>query len=747
MSQKTGARHNKRDQEIIDNWHKRADELKADMSALGAAIEAAADAKGDDLPAPEPDPVVWGAIKAVGDGWTLRVLGVPFGGPHNGKDAHGEYFTPRTKTHHARYPRPLIAYYHGYTPDGRPQGEPVEIAEGQYALTDAKGHWYDVALNQAVEYAHRVRDAALKGLARASSGTIGHLKRVAADGEILNWPVVELSIFDTDGKRQPANAYAVALPSLKSRLAQAGLDLPDFADSESQPETDTTGAIGPVAVVPDAPVAPSAAQKTTEITNMDPKEVEAMIAAGIASAMKAQQDAAAVEAERKQKEDERIAQAVKAQVDEVKKRFAANGRLPLGEAPHQAQFGDTRKYDNLDAADQALLVQVLGGKLNGIARQAPEAALKALALKLAEDKERVGEVGRQAMKAAGIKADEVQQQDLTGFGDEWVAVAYGQSLWDAVRADSYVAANLPSIEVPAGHESIFLPLEGADPTFYKVAETTDTNATTKVPNANVTSSQMATARKQLTLAKMGARVLWSGELEEDSIIPFVRQLRMQLQKAGAEQLDYAIIDGDTDATASTNINDIAGTPAATDLFLLFNGFRKSCLVTTTANSRSASGSFVVTDFINTVKLLGTAGMAGYDKRQVSFIVDPNTYWKALELPEVKTRDAFASPTIESGELTSIFGYRLRPSWFMHYIQTDRKANTAGKVDQDTAGNNTTGAILAVRWDHWKLGYRRRMTVETTRFANSDTTEITALMRLGLVQRDTEASAITYNVGI
>ena len=30
------------------------------------------------------------------------------------------------------------------------------------------------------------------------------------------------------------------------------------------------------------------------------------------------------------------------------------------------------------------------------------------------------------------------------------------------------------------------------------------------------------------------------------------------------------------------------------------------------------------------------------------------------------------------------------------------ANAAGKVDQNTQGNNTLGALLAVRWDQWVL---------------------------------------------
>ena len=84
---------------------------------------------------------------------------------------------------------------------------------------------------------------------------------------------------------------------------------------------------------------------------------------------------------------------------------------------------------------------------------------------------------------------------------------------------------------------------------------------------------------------------------------------------------------------------------------------------------------------------------------------------------------------------------------MHRVSTARKANTAGKVDNTTTTNNTTGSILAVRWDQWLLGWRRRITVETTRYPRSDSSEIVMLMRFGLAQRDTEASAITYNLTV
>ena len=62
-------------------------------------------------------------------------------------------------------------------------------------------------------------------------------------------------------------------------------------------------------------------------------------------------------------------------------------------------------------------------------------------------------------------------------------------------------------------------------------------------------------------------------------------------------------------------------------------------------------------------------------------------------------------------------------------------------------NNTLGALLAVRWDQWALKWKRRMTVESQRSPESDSTQIVALARWGLGYRDTDAAAISYNLTI
>lgn len=141
-----------------------------------------------------------------GEDWILEVLGVPYGGPFGGKDAQGEYFTPETDLWLERIPKRPIVYYHGLD-DSTPQ----IIGEDLGWEQRPDGVWFRVLLDQASGLARRVWDAARRGLARASSGAINHLVRVANDGQILVWPVGELSLIDLR-EHEPVNPYAVAIP-------------------------------------------------------------------------------------------------------------------------------------------------------------------------------------------------------------------------------------------------------------------------------------------------------------------------------------------------------------------------------------------------------------------------------------------------------------------------------------------------------------------------------------------------------
>lgn len=664
-------------------------------------------------------------VKAAGD-WELDVLGVPYGSPTQ-KDADGEYFTSQTRLHDDKFPYPPAVYYHGRDEDGRPAGEPAYIGKTISHEDRPEGRWYRVVLDRASEYARRVWEAAQNMAARASTGSAAHLVRRDNDGRIIEWPVIELSLFDTSPTRQPANQYAVAIPRLKSLAAETGL-------AELEPEaTQDSGGDGSAQAVE------AAQPNRTEVRTMSDDTMLTI---------------------------DQISAAMKAAVAPMEARIAALEQQPVNSLPPAQKAvnvsfdSDTWKYDGCSIGELALAVDVLrnaqrrGQSRNGVS----DAAVKALAMRL-DSSERKTEDGYReaygAMKSAtrGLKANEIAQSTLANYGDEWVGTAYGTDLWNSIRVGTPILSRAMAYAVPQkpGAETMYFPLESGDPTWYLVGQAADlTSNPGGIPTNTVTASKLGTAQQSRTMAKIGARVPWTGELEEDSVITHVTELRRQLAESGMEMLESLIIDGDTATGASTNINDIAGTPAGSEYWLGLNGYRKLALVTNTANSRSGT-TLADTDYIETMKLMGLAGKNAIDKTRTAFIVDLWTYWKSLELATLKTRDVNTQMTIESGNLTRIWGYDVLSTGNMHRPNQDAtyglKANTAGKLDLDTASNNTTGSILAVRFDQWRPGYRRQMTLETTRYPAADATEIVAMLRFGMIYRDTEASAISYNITV
>ena len=175
-------------------------------------------------------------IKAVGD-WELDVLAIPYGGPNAGKDSDGEYFSPETELYLDQFPTPLVVYYHGLDDNKKPMGAPEVIGKAQGHEKRPDGVWVRVVLDKANEYAKRVWESAKEGLARASSGSVAHLVRTALDGLITHWAFAELSLFETDTGKQPANNYAVALPAVKAMYEQAGISWPDTPEAE-EPEAE-----------------------------------------------------------------------------------------------------------------------------------------------------------------------------------------------------------------------------------------------------------------------------------------------------------------------------------------------------------------------------------------------------------------------------------------------------------------------------------------------------------------------------
>ena len=141
-------------------------------------------------------------------GW--RVLGVPYSGQLQGRDADGEAFHEQTEIWLKSGDYVNLTYYHGFDPEepGKKQEKPALIGRAIYTGKDSRGHWFEPMLDESEPLAKRLLDAGIEKL-RASSGAVNHLVRKSAGGLIDVWPVGELALFDTNEWRKPANEFAV----------------------------------------------------------------------------------------------------------------------------------------------------------------------------------------------------------------------------------------------------------------------------------------------------------------------------------------------------------------------------------------------------------------------------------------------------------------------------------------------------------------------------------------------------------
>lgn len=130
-----------------------------------------------------------------------RVLSIPFGGPFEGKDLDGEFFSPRTDIKPDWFDRRPLVWHHNL--DGTMKADPVMGTADDTEKND-DGWWSTIWLDRSHQYWAQV-DALLRaGKVFGSSGTLHTFARTdRKTGEILVWPFIEQTLTPT-----PANPYS-----------------------------------------------------------------------------------------------------------------------------------------------------------------------------------------------------------------------------------------------------------------------------------------------------------------------------------------------------------------------------------------------------------------------------------------------------------------------------------------------------------------------------------------------------------
>ena len=136
----------------------------------------------------------------------IEGVAAPFGGPLNGKDLQGEFFTPRTNFCEDWYPTRPIIYHHGMDKDLKT----TVVGHDTATKTVDAGRWIQAQLDKSNQYWNQIKQLIKEGRLFFSTSAVPHLVEKAVDGELTVWPWVETSLTVS-----PANPMAV-INSLKA---------------------------------------------------------------------------------------------------------------------------------------------------------------------------------------------------------------------------------------------------------------------------------------------------------------------------------------------------------------------------------------------------------------------------------------------------------------------------------------------------------------------------------------------------
>ncbi len=716
------------------------------------------------------------AIKSLG---TDRFGGylVVFGDTRQ-KDLTGEYFNAHTKGLTDLFSQlgKLPALYH--------HGKNEKLKATLVGMIDTMedddiGLWAEGELNKRNKYIEAIRKLLGKSALSWSSGALPATVEKTADGFIKTWVIAEGTMTPTPAEPRLTDiSHLVSEKALAVACKAMNLQLPD--DLLTQDDADGVGDSRPgnheynpiarprraqdSARPVHAPAAKSIVKPTSskvrtkdvdEITDIETSESLDAAEEGISEVHQAVKgvidEIGDMKRQVKDTTNAALIAMFKELAAEVKgvKRDVADGKKSATKTlPNpQGTNGQSRieiltatKYSSLEPQDMSFLHTIMtGSKPNWNPGEEFYRELAHRTVESVQQKKLPPDALKGLIEKMGgtFKANELDSTGQAGYGQEWAPDSWRSELWLKVRQDNTVAPLFDMVEMPT--QPYELPIETTDPTVYYVPETTDITQLVYTSGNPITLSKIGSSKIQLSSKKLALRVSWSSELNEDSLIPIIANYRRQSLRAMQNAIDNLLVNGDTAAGASANVNLIDGTPTAGSKYLAFDGLRKYALVTNTAQGKDGAGAVTLPLLRQTRWLL--SGAYAIQPRQCAWIVDDSAYPTLLNMPEFITMDkAGQAATNLTGQIGVMDGVPVFATAELGLAQA------TGKISA-TPANNTKGQAIIVFRPNWVIGYRRQVQAMVEYVSFADAYHLVVTARLVLASFDTKSAAELYDLTV
>lgn len=315
----------------------------------------------------------------------------------------------------------------------------------------------------------------------------------------------------------------------------------------------------------------------------------------------------------------------------------------------------------------------------------------------------------QEFQAGSSELKKALDTATAGEGAEWIPTGFSASLIDLVRLQLKVSSLFRRVTMPTNPYKF--PIVSADATGYLQSEAIHDEA------AKLRASTPATTNLELSAVKLAARMLFSEEISEDSIVPIMPWLRDQIVLALATAEEKALVNGDTTAThMDSNVT------AAYDCQKAWDGLRD---IEASGGASVDIGTFNLDNLRSVRKAMGKYGV---DPSKLAWIIGISGYIQLLNLKDsgsnqvVTTVDKYGpNATIHTGELGRIDGSPLIVSEYIY-----ENLNASGVYDGVTA---TKTIMLLVYYPAFIVGDRRKVTVKTAADIETDQQILVATQRL------------------